>query len=66
MDPGGDEYINIDIHECALAAILKALTNYNMLEGKNETLILGFRAWAQSNLDLKKYNIPGTPDVKDT
>lgn len=58
LDADEDEYITIDVDECALAAILKALVNYNMLEGKNETLILGFRAWTQTNLDLKKYNIP--------
>lgn len=65
LDPGDDEYITIDADECALAAILKALANYNMLEGKNEALILGFRVWAQTNLDLKKYNIPGEPDTKE-
>ncbi len=65
LDPGDDEYMTIDVDECALAAILKALANYNMLEGKNENLILGFRAWAQINLDLTKYNIPGTSDTKE-
>lgn len=58
LDTDGDEVVTIDVDECALAAILKALVNYNMLEGKNENLILGLRAWAQTNLDLKKYNIP--------
>lgn len=56
LDPGGDEYIDIDADECALAAILKALANYNMLEEKNEKLIQGFRAWIKENLDLKKYS----------
>ncbi len=57
LDPGEDEYVSLDADECALGAILKAIANYNMLEGKNENLINGFRAWAQINLDLKKYNI---------
>ena len=58
LDPGEDEYVSLDPDECALGAILKALANYNMLDGKNEKLIIGFRAWIQINLDLKKYNIP--------
>lgn len=61
LDPGADEYVTLDINECALGAILRALANYNMLEEKNEKLILGFRAWIQTNLDLKKYNIPRPP-----
>lgn len=62
LDPGEDEYTTLDADECAFGAILKAIANYNMLEGKNENLINGFLAWAQINMDLKKYNIP---DMKD-
>lgn len=65
LNPGDDEHVTIDVDECALAAILKALVNYNMLNNKNENLILGFRAWARTNLDLTKYNIPGTSDNKE-
>lgn len=57
MDPGDNDYVEIDIEECALGAILKALANYNQLENKNEELIQGFGYWLRSNVDLSKYNI---------
>jgi len=57
FDNGDDEYIDLDIDECGVATILKALANYNMLEGKNDKLILAFRCWVKMNLDPKKYNL---------
>lgn len=57
FDKENDELIDLDVDECSVAAILKALVNYNMLDGKNEQLIIGFRAWAKINLDPKKYNL---------
>lgn len=53
FDEGDEEYIDLNVEECAVAAILKALANYNMLDGKNEKLILAFRYWAKANLDPK-------------
>ncbi len=61
LDPDEDEYTTMDADECALGAILKAIANYNILEGKNEQLINGFLAWTQINLNLKKYNITHIP-----
>lgn len=57
LDPNENEHTSLDADECALGAILKAIVNYGMLEGKNEKLINGFFAWIQMNLDLKKYNL---------
>lgn len=63
FDKGDEEYIELDVEECALGAISKALANYNMLNGKDDKLILAFRYWAQTNLDLKKYNIDSELNV---
>lgn len=57
FDPDEDEYVSLDTEGCALGAILKALANYNVLEEKNEALIIGFHSWIQANIDLKKYQI---------
>lgn len=57
FDPGDDEYLEIDVEECAVAAILKALVNYGMLDGKDDKLIVGFRFWVKENLDPQKYNL---------
>ncbi len=56
FDKGDEEYISLDVDECAVAAILKALVNYNMLDGKNDKLIMAFRYWVRINLDPNKYN----------
>jgi hypothetical protein len=63
FDKDDKEYIDIDIDECAVAAIFKALANYNMLDGKDDKLILALRYWAKTNLDPKKYNL-SDPNMK--
>lgn len=57
FDRDDEEHIILDVNECAVAAILKALANYSMLDGKNEQLILAFRYWVKMNLDPDKYNL---------
>ncbi len=58
MDPGDDDYVDLASEDCALGSILKALANYNMLDSKDITLIMGFRYWLRSNVDLNKYTKP--------
>lgn len=62
MDVGDDGYIDIDVEECALGAILKALANYAILGGQDKDFVLAFMAWVQLNLDPKKYNIYCNPN----
>lgn len=62
FDKDDEECIVIDVNECAVAAILKALANYNMLDGKNDTLINVFRFWVRTNLDPQKYNLDLSAD----
>lgn len=57
MDDGEDGYIELDPEECALAAILKALTNYVMLAGRKDNFVKAFFAWMKLNLDPTKYNV---------
>lgn len=64
MDDGEDGYIDIDVEECALGAILKALANYVILAGRNKDFVQAFMAWVQLNLDPKKYNIYCDPNWK--
>jgi hypothetical protein len=66
LDPGKDEYIALDAREAAIGAILKALANYNMLEGKDQKLINAFLAWVRVNLDPNVYNIYCDPNWKST
>ena len=64
FDNGDEEYLELDVDECAVAAILKALANYNMLEGKDDKLIMAFRYWVRVNLDPKKYNLDSDPSLE--
>lgn len=64
MDDGEDGHIDIDVEECALGAILKALANYVILAGRNKDFVQAFLAWVQLNLDPKKYNIYCDPNWK--
>lgn len=57
FDEGDEEYIRLDVNECAVGAILKALVNYNMLDGKDDNLILAFRYWVKMNLDPERYDL---------
>lgn len=49
FDPGEAEDITINIEECALAAVLRALVNYNQLEGHNEMLVKVLKHWVETN-----------------
>lgn len=53
FDKGDCEYVNLDVNECAVGAILKALANYNMLDGKDDNLIIAFQYWVKMNLYKK-------------
>ncbi|MCK4789846.1 MAG: hypothetical protein KAV87_39265 [Desulfobacteraceae bacterium] len=62
MDEGDDGFIVMDVDECALGAVLKAVANYVMIAGRDKDFIKAFFAWVQLNLDPKKYNIYYDPD----
>lgn len=56
--------LDINLDECALGAILKALANYVIISGREKDFVKAFLAWVQINLDPKKYNIYCDPDWK--
>lgn len=62
MDEGEDGYIVLDVSECALGAILKALANYVTIAGREKHFVNAFLAWVRLNLDPKKYNIYCDPN----
>jgi len=66
MDEEEDGYIVMDVDECALGAILKALANYVILAGPKKDFVQAFLAWVRLNLDPKKYNIYCDPNWKPT
>jgi len=61
MDDDDDGYIDIELEECALAAILKALANYVILAGRNDAFVQAFLVWVKLNLDPKKFNVDCDP-----
>lgn len=66
MDAGEDGYINIDVDECALGAVLKALANYTSIAGQDKDFVQAFLTWVRLNIDPKKYNIYCDPNWKPT
>jgi hypothetical protein len=64
MDADEDGFIVMDVEECALGAILKAVANYVMIAGREKDFIKAFFAWVRLNLDPKKYNISCDPNWK--
>lgn len=62
MDDDDDGYIDIELEECALAAILKALANYIILAGRNDAFVQAFLLWVKLNLDPNKYNVDCDPN----
>jgi len=64
MDKGDDGFIDMDVDECALGAILKALANYVRIGGREKDFVRTFLAWVRLNLDPKKYNIHCDPNWK--
>jgi hypothetical protein len=63
MDEDDDGYVVMDIEECALATILKAIANFVILRGHVD-FVRAFLAWVKLNLDPKIYNIDCNPDWK--
>lgn len=57
FDEGENKNIELEIEETAVAAILKALVNYNMLPNNNAHLIQYFRSWVFTHLDPFKFNL---------
>jgi hypothetical protein len=62
FDDDAQDVIDLDVDECALAAILKALANYVDLPEHQRDLVLAFKFWVNQNLDLRKYNINCDPN----
>src|SRR5437868_837860 len=63
MDEEDDGYVVMDIEQCALAAILKAIANFVILRGHVD-FVIAFLAWVKLNLDPKIYNVDCDPDWK--
>lgn len=57
LDKGEDETVAMDIEECALGAIAKAVVNVVTLTGGKESYIQAFIAWSRLNLDPNKYDV---------
>ena len=55
MDPGDDIYIEFDVDECALGAIVKALVNYELLNERNDILIECLKYFLRGIIDFKEY-----------
>lgn len=62
FDDDAQEFIELDVDECALAAISKALANYVNLPEHEKNLVLAFKLWIKENLDPKKYNVECDPN----
>jgi hypothetical protein len=61
FDDDAQEIIELDVDECALAAILKALANYVHMPEYKRDLVLAFNVWVKQNLDPQRYNIDCNP-----
>ncbi|OGW05965.1 MAG: hypothetical protein A2889_09510 [Nitrospinae bacterium RIFCSPLOWO2_01_FULL_39_10] len=55
MDNNDDDYVEMDLDECALAAILKAVANYIDLAGREVDFIKAFLYWVKLNVDPEKF-----------
>ena len=66
MDKNDDEYIEMDLEECAVGAILKAIVNHVELCGRKTDFVNAFLHWVRLNLDPQKYNINGDPNWAPT
>jgi hypothetical protein len=64
MDEHDDGYIVLDVEQCAVAAILKAIANYVKLCGHDVAFVQAFLAWVKLNLDPIIYNVDCDPDWK--
>lgn len=62
FDPGDDGSVTVsDLDKCAFAAILKGMTNYVTLAGRQEDWVMAFFLWVQENMDPNKYNVKFDP-----
>ena len=59
MDKNDDDYVEMDLEECALAAILKAVANYARLAGKQAGFIQAFLHWVRLNVDPQRLQEDG-------
>ena len=57
FDPEDSEYISLNIGECAVGSILKAIVNYKILNIEYDISIQGFLIWCEINLDKNKYKL---------
>ena len=57
FDKDENETVTMDIDECALGAILKAVVNVVTLTGGKEDYIQAFIAWSKLHLDPNKYDV---------
>jgi hypothetical protein len=64
MDDGEDGAILIDVEECAVAAILKAIANFVKLGGDKADFVQAFLEWIKHNLDPSRYNVNCDPNWK--
>ncbi len=55
MDKDDDDYVEMDLDECALASILKAVANYIDLVGREANFIRAFLYWVKLNVDPKRF-----------
>jgi hypothetical protein len=62
MDKGEDGYVVMDIEQCALATILKAMANFMTLRGNEVDFVKAFLTWVKLNLDPKIYNVDCDPN----
>jgi len=62
MDDQSDVYVDMNLEECALGAILKALANYHALDERNQIFVDGLKAWVKANLDPSIYNVNCDPN----
>ena len=57
LDPGEEEYVDVDdLDACCIAAILKALVNYKILDHLNGGVLTeSFRSWIRNNIMFSHY-----------
>jgi hypothetical protein len=63
MDKNDDDYVEMDLDECALATISKAVTNYIDLAGRKASFIKAFLYWMKLNVDPKRLQIDESQDL---
>lgn len=64
MDKEEDGFVDMDPEECAFGAIMKAMVNYIAIVGRKHSTVAAFLLWVGRNMDLKKYNLSGDPNLK--